>query len=228
MRPVQVFIIADSRGRLLKAELDSYFNDITYQIYWKNGLKLTETFDLVAPIIRNIKPKLIYLINGICDVTYIRTREPWAVAMRQPDVDLTVYNYMSAVDLTHSQLFSMSGELGFKPIILFSTLTGIDITAYNKYPEDLVSPEQRILDRAVQIINRNLIRLHKSMFLYPPILASAVHMRCRKRYRMAKSKLTDGCHPTRELANTWARRLHRNASLNLEEFDRYTLINQMY
>lgn len=101
MRPVQVFIIADSRGRLLKAELDKYFEDISYKIYWKNGLKLTETFDHVAPTVRNIRPKLIYLLNGICDITYIRTREPWAVAMRQPDSDLTVYSYMSAIDLTN-------------------------------------------------------------------------------------------------------------------------------
>lgn len=228
MRPVQVFIIADSRGRSLKHELDQFFGDITYRLYWKSGLKLTETFDHVAPIIRCIKPKLIYLINGICDITYIRTREPWAVAMRQPDIDATVYNYMSAIDLVHSQLFSMHYQLGYKPMILFPTLTGIDITAYNKYPEDLISPEQKLLDRAIQIINRNIIRLHKSMSLYLPILASAVHMRCRKRYQMAKSKLVDGCHPSTELANTWARRLQRNASLNLEEFDRYLLVNQMY
>lgn len=228
MRPVQVFLIADSRGRHLKAELDQYFVDIMYQIYWKSGLKLTETFELVAPIVRNIKPKLIYLINGVCDITYIQTRDPWTVAMRQPDVDLTVMNYMSAMDSAHSQFFSMSHELGFKPIILFSTLTGIDITTYNRYPEDYISPEQRILDRAVQVINRNLIMLHRSMYLYPVILASAVHMRCRKKYRMAKSKLVDGCHPTQEVANIWARRLYRNASLNLEEFDKYNLVNQMY
>lgn len=228
MRPVQVFIVADSRGRRLKAELDKYFTDTEYRIYWKSGLKLTETYDYVAPIIRNIKPKIILLINGICDLTYVRTREPWTVALRQPDVDHTVYNYMSAMDLAHSQIFSLSDDLGYKPMILFSTVTGIDMTKYNNYPEDLVSPEQRILDRAVLVINRNIIRLHKSMSLYPPILASAVHMRCRKRYRMAKSKLVDGCHPTTELANTWARRIYRNVTLNLEEFDRYTLMNQMY
>lgn len=129
MRPVQVFIIADSRGRLLKHELDQYFGHISYRLYWKNGLKLTDTFDHVAPIIRNIRPKLIHLINSICGITYIRTREPWAVAMRQPDVDTTVYNYMSAMDLAHSQLFSLQEQLGYKPMILFSTLTGIDITA---------------------------------------------------------------------------------------------------
>lgn len=228
MRPVQVFIIADSRGRLLKNELDKYFGDISNRLYWKSGLKLTETFDHIAPIVRNIRPKLIYLINGICDVTYIRTREPWTIAMRQPNVDNTVYNYMSAMDLAHSQLFSLHEQLGYKPMVLFSTLTGVDFTTYNNYPEDLISPEQALLNRAVQVINRNIIRLHKSMSLYPPILASAVHMRCRKRYRMAKSKLVDGCHPSLELANTWARRLHRNAVLNLEELDRYTLINQMY
>lgn len=113
-------------------------------------------------------------------------------------------------------------------MILFSTLTGMDFTAYNNYPEDLISPEQKILDKAVQVINRHIIRLHKSMSLYPPILASPVHMRCRKRYCMAKSKLTDGCHPSAEMATTWARRLHRNATLNLEELDRYLFVNQMY
>lgn len=102
MHNKEVFIIADSRGRLLKEQLDETFNEITYSLYWKKGLRLTETAELVTPIILNIRPKIIILLNGICDVTYLRTCDPWAVAMRVPDTNLTVYNYMVAVDQVHS------------------------------------------------------------------------------------------------------------------------------
>lgn len=66
------------------------------------------------------------------------------------------------------------------------------------------------------------------MGISPPILALAVHMWCRGKMRFARDKLEDGCHPTRELCRVWARRLHNNAHLNLDAFDHYTLVNQMY
>lgn len=159
---------------------------------------------------------------------HLRTREPWTVAMRAPDVHQTINNYMLTVDQVLSDLFSLSHYLGYKPMVLFATLTGLDMTKYNNYPEDLVLPEQKILDKAINAINRNLIIMHKSMGVYPPIIASAVHMRCRGKTRFAKSKLADGCHPTIDLCKIWARRLHYNSQLNLGRFDSHTLTNQMY
>lgn len=132
------------------------------------------------------------------------------------------------MDQLHEQLFGLTSLLGYKPMVLFTTQTGIDLARYNNYPDDLASPEQPISDKAIKIINHNIIALHHSMSVLPPILASAVHMRCSGKYRMAKGKLSDGCHPTPELSLTWAKRLHYNAQLNFEQLDGYTFINQLY
>lgn len=142
--------------------------------------------------------------------------------------DLLVSGYMYDLDLAHAQFFNLYQQLGYKPMVLFATQTGLDFAKYNGYPDDLLSPEQPILDRAIQLINRNIIAIHRSTSVSPPILASAVHMRCRGKYRVAKDKLCDGCHPTPDLCRTWAKRLYYNATLNLDAYDRYTLINQIY
>lgn len=223
-----IFVIADSRGRYLKEQLDMYFKPSEYCLYWKKGLRLINTADLVTPIVLSLKPKLIYLLNGICDISYIRFREPWTVALRKQSVNAVVNEYMAALDIVYSQLYSLGDPLGYKPMILPVTQTGLDIGKYNKYPEDLISPEQPTIDRALEQINKNIIIMHKSVGVYPPILASAVHMRCRGKIRLSSAKLEDGCHPTKELCHIWARRIHNNALLNMEVFDHYSLTNQMY
>lgn len=197
-------------------------------MYWKKGLRMSETYVNTAPIILNTKPRIIYVLNGICDLTYVKTRNPWLVVVSTRNVDSLVSEYMYAVDQLYAQLFGLREQLGYIPMVLFTTQTGISLAKYNNYPDDLASPEQPILDEAIAIINRYIIALHRSMSVLPPILASAVHMRCRGRYRMAKDKLYDGCHPTTELTRTWAERLHYNAQLNLERYDNYTFANQIY
>lgn len=228
MSEKSVFIVANSRGRSLLGHLNHTFTDIKVNLYWKKGLKMSEVFINTAPIILNTKPRIIYILNGICDLTYIKSRNPWLVALTTRNVDSLVSGYMYAVDQLHEQLFDLSTLLGYMPMILFTTQTGIDFAKYNNYPDDLASSEQPILDEAIKIINHNIIALHCSMSILPPILASAVHMRCRDKYCMAKEKLYDGCHPTADLSLTWAKRLYYNAQLNFEQFDRYTLVNQMY
>lgn len=230
MSGVQVFIIADSRGALLKEELDKTFTDLPFYLYWKKGLQLTESLNYVEPIILSLKPKLVYLgdLNGICDVTYLRSRDPWEVALHYPHVHNSILHYMIAVDQSLGQTFSLGNRLGHKPMVLFPTLTSINLSVYNSQPNDQTLAQQSILDEAIQLINTNLIGLHKSMSIHTPLLASAVHRHCRGKYRMTNSRLIDGCHPTHELCGIWAERLYSNAKLNLSQFDSYSLMNQMY
>lgn len=228
MSSTPILVIADSRGRYLKEQLDEYFIHSQYSLYWKKGLRLVNTAELVTPTILSIKPRFIYLLNGICDLTYIRTRDPWTVALRSWNETTLVNNYMSALDMTYSQIFSLHSKLGYYPMILPATQTGIDFGRYNHYPDDLLSPEQPILDRALARINKNVILMNKSVGAYPPILASAVHMRCRGKVRFARAKLEDGCHPTKELTRVWARRIYNNARLNQDTYDRYSLVNHIY
>lgn len=132
-----VLIVADSRGHYLGAHLHRAFIHLNYQLVWRNGLSLSQTPQQIMPIIRRTKPKIVILINGICDITYIKTRDPWTAALRSRSVTTIVNEYMNHLDFVHSQLYQMSNELGHKLMIVFSTLTGMDLKIYNKYPDNL-------------------------------------------------------------------------------------------
>lgn len=158
----------------------------------------------------------------------IRTRNPWSISMRQLSPDITTYNFMASVDQLHSQLFNLSSVVGHSIMIVVSSQTGLDIGTCNGYPEGLASPEQPFLDRAILMINKQISILNKSMSIVTPFLSSAIHMRCRGRYRAVYSKLADGCHPTLQLCRVWAYKLLHNIEINTNLYDSYALTNHMY
>lgn len=60
-------------------------------------------------------------------------------------------------------------------MIVFGTLTGMDMGIYNGYPSELKSPEQVPLNNTVMAINRANLELNNSMHIKTPLLASEVH-----------------------------------------------------
>lgn len=96
-----VLIVSDSRGRLLDQALNNALPDIPFHHFWKNGLRLAHSAEIITPVIRELKPKLVYFLNGICDITHIIYREPWTVAMRNISPEITCNNYMSPMAVTH-------------------------------------------------------------------------------------------------------------------------------
>lgn len=147
---------------------------------------------------------MIYVLTGICDITYLISRNPHSVALRQPTVQATVNHYMYGIDRAHQGIYSLHGSVGHPIMIIFPTITGMDIRRYNGYPEDLISPQQITLNRAVININRHLTAMNKSMGIYTPFLSTPVHPRCRHRYRFVYYHLVDGCHPSDHLCALWA------------------------
>lgn len=228
MSDYPVLIVADSRGRHLETELQFELTNFNFQLVWVKGLRFCNTAQNISPLVHRYKPKLIYLLNGICDVTYVRTRNPRMVAMRDPCPMNTTMNYLAAADQLHSELYSMSSKIGHQIMVIFSTQTGVNLSHYNGYPEELISPEQSAMNQAMAMINRRIFAMNKSMGIVTPYLSSAVHMRNKGKFRFASNKLADGCHPTRQLCQAWAQKMRRNIIVNLDKYDRYALINNMY
>lgn len=110
------------------------------------------------------------------------------MAMRSASISTTILEYMTHIDSVPSQLYQLSDEIGHNLMIIFSTLTGMEMGIYNKYPDNLKLPEQTILNRAIVTINKHIRALNRSMGIATPILASEVHRRCRGRYRLAQGK----------------------------------------
>lgn len=223
-----VLIISDSRGRLLDNELNSLCFDINFHHHWQSGLRLENSFEVARPLILDLKPKLVYYLNGICDITRIKTREPWSVGMRNISPTVTCDNFMMIIDQLYANTFALSEFTGHYIMVIFSSQTGLDIGKYNGYPTELISPEQKPLIKSIMLINKRIADLNKSVSIVTPFLSSAVHQRCRGKYRFAAEKLVDGCHPTPALASIWAKKLRANVLTNFVKYDRYALANHMY
>lgn len=228
MAGYRILIVADSQGRLLDSALSSILSDYNYLLVWRKGLRLCQTMDFISHTVKKFKPHLVYLLQGICDITMIRHSFPRTIAMRHPSPEITTYNFMSLVDQLHAQIYSLSDEIGHPIMIICSSQTGMDLGMYNGLPDGLTYPDQPFLDKAILMINKQISILNKSMSIITPFLSSAVHMRCRGRYRTAYNKLSDGCHPTLQLCRVWAHKLLHNLEHNIGLYDRYALINQMY
>lgn len=148
-----VLIVADSRGRLLEHELQFELYDINYQLIWVKGLRLINTSGAIYNAVIRYKPKLIYILNGVCDITYVRSRQPWLVAMRHPCAYATTNAYITVVDQLLSELYSLSSRVGHHIMVIFSTQTGVDLSHYNGYPQELISPEQGAMNQSIAMIN---------------------------------------------------------------------------
>lgn len=225
---VSALFIADSRGRGLEPAMAQIFSPAEYAIVWRNGLSLLDTPNFAYQSICDLEPSLIYILAGICDLTRISCRDPWTAALRLPTVDQLVESYLLNMDWAFSCLFSIHTVLGYKPMIIFPTQTGLHFATYNSYPDNLVSPSQAILDDAITNINRNIVTQNSNMAISTPFLASTVHKRLRHKNRTSYSHLADGCHPTEALSACWADKLYENMCVNLDKYDTYSLINHIY
>lgn len=223
-----ILIIMDSRGRDIDYYIDKAFVHLDAVLIWRGGLSLFETYNFAHETILYYEPKLIYVLTGICDLTELRSYDPRLVLLRYVTPQAAVYSYMAKLDLVHSQIYSLMNGRGVCPMIIFPTQTGMDMGRYSNYPDDLVHPHQRILNQALVTINRNVDRQNNSMNISTPFLASPVHTRCRGRVRHIYGKLSDGCHLTPVLRETWASKLYENSLLNTQKYDSYVLANHMY
>lgn len=223
-----ILVICDSRGRTLESEILETFVHLEVVVKWQPRLTLLGTFQFAREWILSLKPKIIFVLTGICDITQIYSHNPRLVLLRNVTSEETVYSYMQKVDFVHSQIFSMKRLLGHGPMIVFPTQTGIDMGKYSHYPDDCVHPQQATLDKAINTINRNITTQNNSMRVYTPFLASSVHICCRGKVRTVYRKLADGCHFTERLSKEWAVKLYETSLRNANRYDQYNLTNHLY
>lgn len=219
----KILIIGDSRARHMSSFLSREFIHLDYELIWKSGLTLSNTFNYAKSTIMELKPKLIYVLPGVCDITEIRSYNPRLILLRNPTVMATVYSYVSRVDLLHSMIYSLKPVLHHDPMIIFPTQVGIDLTRYNLFPHDLIHPHQVVLNRAIMDINRYIVGQNNRMHITTPFLAGPIHTRCRGRPRHMYAKLHDGCHPSSQICRVWAEKLYENSLINANNMIRITL-----
>lgn len=223
-----ILFVCDSRGRTLEPEILSTYVHLDPVVIWQPGLTLLNTFQFAKETILDLSPKIVYILTGICDITQVLSHTPRQIVLKHPTTQETVYSYLQKVDFVHSQIFSLKRRLGHGPMIVYPTLTGVDMGRYSSFPDELAHPQQSTLNEAINIINRKITTQNSSMRVLTPFLASSVHVRCRGKVRTSYSKLSDGCHLTRELSKLWAVKLYDNSLKNAHRYEEYNLVNHLY
>lgn len=227
MIPKPILVVADSRGRFLQSGLQHMTHGHVFNVIWKGGLRLDQVTEFAFDTIVTTRPKIVYVLCGICNLTRLTSRHPNRVTLYLNSVHELVMNYMCNVDLAMSGIFGMHRVLGYKIMVVFPTQTGMDIGRYNRYPPGLFCPFQPVLNAAILRINRAITALNQSMAISTPFLATVVHPRCRRRNRFAYCRLYDGCHLSHRANAYWVRRLHANAMVNLARYDSFNLSNSI-
>lgn len=210
MFPKPILIVAESRGRFLRPWLNREFRGTDFNLIWRGGLRIDQVADFAYQTILDTRPILIYILCGICDLTRLTSRRPNHAVLRYNSVHDCVYYFMCSIDSAISCIFALQELLGYHIMVIFPTMTGMDLGRYNRYPPGLYSPQQHVLNAAVLRINREITALNFSMSISTPFLATAVHPRRRQHNRFVYARLYDVCHLSYRLNAYWARRLHSN------------------
>lgn len=132
MIPRPILVIADSRGRFLQTGLRHLSHGHLFNVMWRGGLRLDQVTEFAFDAIVTTRPKVVYVLCGICDLTRLTSRHPNRVTLHLSSVHELVMHYMSSVDLAMSGIFGMHQILGYNIMVVFPTQTGMDIGRYNR------------------------------------------------------------------------------------------------
>lgn len=149
MLPKPILIVADSRGRHLKTCLSYVFTDLDFNIVWRGGLRLNQAADFAYETIVTTRPRIVYVLCGICDITLLTRRNPNHADLRRGTAYDLVMHYMTHLDTDMAQIFALQTVVGHYIMVVFPTQTGMNLARYNRYPPGLHHPRQPILNAAI-------------------------------------------------------------------------------
>lgn len=209
-------ILADSRGRGLLPILQE-IGGPQYLLEIYPGASIPVLADkMIDGTIDSPNYDLIIIFGGICSVTKIVYRPHRIAVPRYTSANEILNQYKGSCE----SLLKRAADHSSIPILL-SPIVGMDLVAYAGQCSDQLSDQlfdmQVVIDEAVAHINRFIRDSNDRRGLVTPNVASCIH-RCRGRgkgYRSHYRKLTDGCHPSEEVKQYWAKGLNECCCLNL-------------
>ena len=207
-------VLADSRGTGLQQMLEGMGvigkGLVTVLVYRGAGYEMTAI--KAMPTITKLRPKLIILLTGVCDLTY-RDRRTKVTNLRHHTVGDNILHVITAAKAAVDLITSTSDAK-----VVLATLTGIELKDYNNparksmdsekyklYNTDKVRHRcQEVLNTSILEINRQLVAINKSNSLPTLWTAGLVHSCFKKAIHHYYVRLADGCHPDSKTKVAWA------------------------
>lgn len=209
----KVFLIADSRGRDLEKRLNNYNSHIQFCVKVHPGASISWLIAKTHQLLGSNDGKMYSLavvFGGICDITKISYMPYRAAIPRMETASELIENFKS----------SCEGANIFIPNIpiLLTPIVGIDLIQYAGHWDESLFGMQPMIDDVVPVVNSFIKSHNRDRGLPTPNKASCIH-RCRgknKGHRTHYQKLYDGCHPTEEVKENWAKAISECCKLILE------------
>ena len=207
-----VIIITDSRGVGLQHGLNSVLGKsapVTVVVTKGAGYELAAI--KVLPLLTRLKPHLVILLLGICDLTF-RSARTRVTSLRHLSVSQNVEHVLAAARAAIDILTATN-----RVKISLATITGIELADYNNparrhmdaaayraYNATKVRhPHQGLLNDSVMEINRRLVQINRANSIPTPWMAGPVHACFKRAVHHYYIRLTDGCHLDEPTKNAW-------------------------
>lgn len=213
-------ILADSRGSGLQNQLENA--NSANQTHTKVTVHSGAGYELVVlkshTVINQLKPKLIVIFAGICDLTY-RNKTTKITKLRYQTVN---ENVQHVIDAAKSAYDLIRGITVTK--VTFATLTGIDLADYNHKPRKYMSSneyklycntnktiheQQTTLNMSVIEINRQLTKLNEGNSIPTVWTGGVVHLHSKRKQYHYYIRLYDGCHADDQTKGEWAKQINK-------------------
>lgn len=195
----------------LKLGTISHDYNITVLTHPGSGTELAVLKSLAE--IKRLKPDLIIITTGICDLTY-KSLTTKKVGLRHDQVAINADHVLQAMASAYD-LIRAHGDV----MVSFATVTGVDMADYN-HPgrkqmnldryleyctnEKVAHADQSKLNDSVLEINRRIVKLNKGHSAKTVWLAGLIHAYYNKSYHHCYKRLWDGCHPDAVTTRAWA------------------------
>lgn len=208
-----VMVLTDSRGRGLQHIIERLTEiEVGVQVMSGAGSELAAIRALTQ--VREIKPALIILATGICDLTF-RDTSTRKTSLRYSTVEECVEGVIGGIKAA-CEILEVMGKVK----ISVATLTGLDLVDYNcRYRKHMNEgeyenyckerkrecKEQKILNEAIIEINRKITVINRNHGTPSTWLSTVVHSYYRKTHHHSYKRLQDGCHPGEATKLKWAK-----------------------
>lgn len=199
-RRTSVVVITDSRG----VGLQEYFNrlnsaEFNIRVLAYKGKGIVDAVQMAKPKIIWWQPKVIFVLNGICDVTEL-DRATRQISLRHESEALTISLYKDYLTTTYHQIQLCVGEYPLR--IVYGPIIGIDLSKYNGMIAD--GNQQENLNSIINQLNVEINRFNEEQDSITPWIARDVHRnvkgKSRNRYQLLAD---DGVHLTPDMKQRW-------------------------
>ena len=202
-----ILIISDSRGVGLEQLLSEREDIEETRVLVHRGAGFIRAVTNSLESIRQLRPGMIMLHAGICDIT-TRNHRTKKTTLRYGSIQDTVNGVSAALARA---LDILNGE-GYSRVPV-ATITGLDLNKYNKQYPTPRDTDQAKLNNAITEVNRMIIDSNKSYNIPTIWAASRVHAYYRGVYHNHYNRLSDGCHPNHDTLIYWAKMLAKAIKL---------------